>query len=198
MLNVTQMSFTRRWRHWAAAGICFCLTVSVRADTVTLNSGEVFEGQIISETDDSLEMEVAMFRGTIIQKKHVAKADVKSIVRESPTDRQEKAAYDALTKYGLNPDQELGKDEYAAGIAAFQEFLTRYPASSHTGDVSKAIADWNAEVSNVAAGKVNGCRPKKRRRGPGRRSSKQRSSLPATLCRPTKPSLPIFKRNATN
>ena len=140
---------------WIAAGLLWlCPPALVIADTVTLNSGEVLEGRIVSETDDQLMMEVALFSGTILTRREVAKADVKSIARESLAEKQEKAAYTALTKNALNPDQELGKDEYAAGIAAFQSFLAKYPNSSHADDVNKSIADWSAEASNIASGKV--------------------------------------------
>ena len=140
---------------WIAAGLLWlCPPALVIADTVTLNSGEVLEGRIVSETDDQLMMEVALFSGTILTRREVAKADVKSIARESLAEKQEKAAYTALTKNALNPDQELGNDEYAAGIAAFQSFLAKYPNSSHADDVNKWIADWSAEASNIASGKV--------------------------------------------
>jgi TolA-binding protein len=138
----------------AVAWCCFVLVSGVRADTVTLNSGEVLEGQIVSETDDVVEMEVAMYHGTIMTTERIPKADIKSIVRESLADKKAKAAYSALSKYTLNNDQELSSDEYAAGIAAFRAFLSKYPNSSYTGEVEHLIATWSAEAGNVASGKV--------------------------------------------
>jgi hypothetical protein len=139
---------------WLAAGVGLCLAALVRADTVTLNSGEVLEGRIISETDEQIEMEVLMFRGTILSNKQVPKADIKSIVREDIAVKQEKAAYAELTKFTLNPNQELGTNQYAAGIAAFQGFLAKYPKSESATNVSVWVADWRAEASNVSSGKV--------------------------------------------
>ena len=135
------------------AFVLFC-SVWVCADMVTLNSGDVMEGRIISETDDQIEMEVAEFRGTILTKKTIAKADVKSVVREDIAVKQERAAYAALAKFTLNPNQELGKDQYAAGIAAFQNFLAKYPKSESASNVAAWVVDWRAESSHVASGQV--------------------------------------------
>jgi hypothetical protein len=131
---------------WAAAPLS--------ADTVTLNSGEVLQGTIISETDTQIEMEVSLYHGSIITKRQVPTTDIKSIVRENLQQQQEKAAYDALSKYTLNPSQQLTPAQYAAGIAAFQKFLATYTNSSYAADVNKRIADWRAESSNVESAKV--------------------------------------------
>jgi len=131
-----------------------CPPAFVNADTVTLNSGEVLDGRIVSETDDQLMMEVMLYGGTILTQREVAKADIKSITRESLAEKQQKAAYAALAKYTLNPDQELTTNQYAAGITAFQGFLVKYPASSSAGDITNHLAEWRVEVSNVETGKV--------------------------------------------
>src|SRR5882724_1382855 len=114
----------------ASCGYLFCVLAGLlvlghpaflKADTLTLNSGEVLEGQITSETETQIEIEVSLYHGTIFSKRQVNKSDIQSITRESVEQKQEKAAYASLTKYALNPNQELTKDQYAAGIAAFEK-----------------------------------------------------------------------------
>jgi predicted nucleic acid-binding Zn-ribbon protein len=126
----------------------------LRADTVTLNSGEVLEGQILSETDTQIEMEVSFYHGTIFSTRDVLKTDIKSIVRESVEQKQEKVAYAALAKYTLDPNQELTKEQYATGIDAFVKFLGTYTNSSATAEIKGRVAEWQAEAAYVASGKV--------------------------------------------
>jgi len=140
---------------WVSAGLFFlCDQTPLKADTLTLNSGEVLEGQILSETDTQIEIEASFYNGTITSRREVPKADIKSIVRESVEQKQEKAAYAALGKYALNPNQEWTKDQYVTGIAAFEKFLGTYTNSSFAADVKRRLADWRSEASNVESGKV--------------------------------------------
>lgn len=127
---------------------------SLRADTVTLNSGESLEGRIISETDTQIEMEASFYHGTIFSTREIAKSDIRSIVRETPEQKQEKAAYASLTNFTLNPNQELTKDQYATGIAAFEKFQKTFTNSTHTAEINKRLTDWQAESTNAASGKV--------------------------------------------
>ena len=126
----------------------------LQADTLTLKSGDVLEGQIISETDTQIEIRVSLYRGTIFSTRQVDKADVQSIVRETPEQKQEKAAYASLAKYTLNPNQELTKDQYEAGIAAFEKFQAKFTNSAATAEINQHLVDWKAEASNAASGKV--------------------------------------------
>jgi peptidoglycan hydrolase CwlO-like protein len=131
-----------------------CIQAPLKADTLILNSGEVLEGRILSETDTRIEIEASLYHGTILSKREVPKTDIKSIIRESVEQKQEKAAYAVLGKYTLNPTQELTKTQYATGIAAFEKFLATYTNSASAAEIDKRLADWRAEVSNVASGKV--------------------------------------------
>jgi len=146
-----------------SCGYLFCILAGLfvlghplhlRADTLTLNSGEVLEGQITSETETQVAIEVSLYRGTIFTTRQVDKSDIRSITRESMGQKQEKAAYESLAKYALNPNQELTKDQYATGIAAFEKFQAKYTNSTYTAEISKRIEDWQAEASNVSSSKV--------------------------------------------
>ena len=137
-----------------AAFLLFGHPSFLKADTVTLNSGEVLEGRIISETDTQIEMEASFYHGTIFSTREIAKSDIRSIVRETPEQKQEKAAYASLTNLTLNPNQELTKDQYATGIAAFEKFQKTFTNSTHTAEIDKRLADWQSEATNAASGKV--------------------------------------------
>jgi hypothetical protein len=152
------MRVTRVLLHqWVSilAGVLLAWGVSpANADTITLNSGEVLDGRILSETDTQLVIEASFYNGTILSTREVAKSDIRSISRETPEQKQEKADYAALGAYVLTPDQELTKSQYDEGIAAFEKFLAAYTNSSNAADINHRLADWQAEASNVAGGKV--------------------------------------------
>ena len=131
-----------------------CIPVSLKADTLVLNSGEVLQGQILTETDTQIVIEATFYHGTILVKRDVLKTDIKSITRESAEQKQEQADYAALGKYTLNPNQEFTKDGYDAGITAFEKFLATYPNSSSATDITQRVTEWRSEASNVASGKV--------------------------------------------
>jgi hypothetical protein len=140
---------------WIVAGLLFLgHPPPLKADTLTLKSGEVLEGQILSETETQIEIEASLYHATIFAKREVDKSDIQSIVRESPEQKAEKAAYASLAKYTLNPNQELTKDQYATGIGAFEKFQARFTNSAAAAEISKRLADWQAEATNVASGKV--------------------------------------------
>src|SRR5580704_3101484 len=126
----------------------------LQADTLTLKSGDVLEGQIVSETETQIEIEVSLYHGTIFSKRQVDKSDIQSFVRETSEQKEEKVAYAALAKYTLNPNQELTKDQYVAGIAAFEKFQAKFTNSAATAEINQRLVDWQAEASNVASGKV--------------------------------------------
>src|SRR6266851_1334603 len=82
---------------WIFAGLLFLVPpAALKADTLTLNSGEVLEGQILSETETQIEIRASFYRGTIFSTRQVDKSDIQSIVRESVEQKQEKEAYAAL------------------------------------------------------------------------------------------------------
>ena len=124
------------------------------AATVTLNSGEVMEGTILSETNSEIRLQMANENRTIIFTRVLQKSDVKSIIRDTPEQLAQQAAYCALDKYKLYPSQELTAAQYKQGIDAFEKFLSDYPSSSHVEEIRNKLADWKAEAANLQSGKV--------------------------------------------
>ena len=135
-------------------GVMFWLTCPTNADSVTLNSGEVISGAILSETSSNLTIETSNARRTIFSTRQIDKADIKVVERESEEQKREKADYESLKTYKTYQNQELTKEQYAAGISAFLVFLKDHPASTFATALSNRITAWQAESSNVESGLV--------------------------------------------
>ncbi|MSR64476.1 MAG: hypothetical protein EXS18_01700 [Verrucomicrobiae bacterium] len=110
-----------------------------------MKTGDVMRGRILSETDQQVEIEVANADRTILSKRVIAKADVKSVQRETPEQAAERKSFESLTVYKLNPNAAYPTNYYPAVIAAFDKFLTTYPRSDHATQINTMLADWKAE-----------------------------------------------------
>jgi len=112
------------------------------------------EGNVLSETDSEVRIEVSNSAKTIVSTRVIPRTDIRSIQRENPDQKKQGESFEKLAKFQLDPNQELTSDQYAKGIAAFDKFLAKYPNSSFAEDINDRIADWRAEASNVESGKV--------------------------------------------
>ena len=80
---------------WILVWVLLPLALSpADADTVTLNSSEVLEGRILSETDTQIVMEASFYHGTILATRELLKSNIRSIVRGPAEPKAEKAAPD--------------------------------------------------------------------------------------------------------
>jgi hypothetical protein len=134
----------------------FLLTVNGRAasDTVTLNSGEIISGRIVSETDSNVDIEVSNEHHTIFTTRTIDKTDIKEIHQLTPAQRQESEVYEALGRYQLNPNQEFTSGYYAQAMAAFDKFVATYPNSGYAAKITAERADWRFEKFEVEHGRV--------------------------------------------
>ena len=138
----------------AAVGLWLSTSQFLKADTVTMNSGEVIVGEIRSETDTQIEIITTNAKRTISSKRLIPKADIKTFTHETAEQKRENADYETLTQYKLDPNQELTKARYAAGISAFQGFLTEHPKSGFATELSNRITAWQTELSNIETSQV--------------------------------------------
>ena len=139
------------------AFMLFLVSVGVRAeedDSVTLNSGEIVKGRITSQTDADVTIEVTNERHTIFTTRIIARADIKEVYKPTPEQRQANAAYEALGRYQLNPNQELKPTDYAEGIAAFDKFSAAYPNSEQATNIVARQTEWRFEKFEVDNGRV--------------------------------------------
>ena len=133
----------------------FLIMPQAFSDSVTLNSGEVIQGDILSETETELVMMAVNYNRTITSRRTILKSEIAKVDRESTQQKVERRAYEALAdRLRLDSNRELGKAEYESGIEAFNNYLTTYPESKHVGDVRKRQALWKDELSRVEQGEV--------------------------------------------
>jgi hypothetical protein len=125
-------------------------------DSITLKTGDVMRGRILSETDQQVEIEVANADRSILSKRVIPKADVKSMQRETPEQAAERKNFESLTVYKLNPNAAYPTNYYPAVIAAFDKFLTTYPRSDHASQINSMLADWKAEYPQAVLALKNG------------------------------------------
>ena len=138
------------------------LVPHVWADRITLNNGDVVQGEIISETDTQVTIRVANHNRSIIHSESIPKSSIKAIDKETPEvqaareqlENEELSAYKALSRFQSNPNQELSTAEYARGIAAYNAFMGKYPNSKYLGDVQQRLAGCKDELAHVEKGGV--------------------------------------------
>jgi hypothetical protein len=126
----------------------------VADDSVTLNSGEIITGRITSQTDTDVTVEVSNERHTIFTTRTIAKSDIKEVYKPTPEQRQASAAYEALGRYQLDPNQEFKSADYAEGIAVFDKFLAVYPNSEYATNITARQTEWRFEKFEVDNGRV--------------------------------------------
>src|ERR1035441_8589378 len=76
---------------------------------VTLKSGEVLRGDIVSDTNDVLQLRAFNASRTISSLRNFPRSDVQNVQIETPAEAAERIDYVALTKFQLDPDQEIGR-----------------------------------------------------------------------------------------
>src|SRR3989442_12296863 len=91
------------------AFVLFLTSFSARAaeDSVTLNSGEIMEGRIVSDSDTEVRIEVHNKNRTIFTTRTIPRSEIKEVHQLTAAQRQQAEAYDVLSRYKLNQNQEF-------------------------------------------------------------------------------------------
>lgn len=129
------------------AGICLSV-LSGFADTVTLKSGEVLDGTILSDTEQEVVMDVKIASGISDQKK-IARADVQAVTKTTV----DQAAYEPIKDWTVGA-RSLPLANYDGILNPLQSFVSQYPQSAHTADVKAKIEAFKAEQARVKAGEL--------------------------------------------
>lgn len=124
-------------------------TAQTGAETVTLNSGEVVEGKILSETDSQITVEVK-FSESISDERVIQRTDIKNIEKTNP----EIGAFAEIKDIKLNPQYSLKPETYSHDIAALSSFLTNFPSSPHATEIKSTLEAFQAEEARAANGEV--------------------------------------------
>lgn len=130
------------------AGFLLAAVLPALADTVTLKSGEVINGKIISETDQEIVVDVAISSG-ISDQKTIAKSDVQTAIKTTP----DEIAYQAIKGYKIDT-RSLPAASYVAIIKSLESFVATYPQSSHIAEVKATLEAFNKEQAQVRAGDI--------------------------------------------
>ncbi|MGA2137981.1 MAG: hypothetical protein ABSH14_03885 [Verrucomicrobiia bacterium] len=130
------------------------LTAALGESVVTLKSGEVLRGDVVSDTNDVLQIRAFSANRTISSLRNVPHADIQNIYNETPAEAAERIDFFALSKFQLNPDQEQSTEFYTQWIDAFGKFLKTYPQSDKTTVIQQRIEACQSELKHVADGEV--------------------------------------------
>lgn len=130
------------------------LTSAFGEAILTLKSGEVLQGDILSDTNGLVQIRAYSKNRTISSRRDISRSDIQSLQNETPAQAAEREAYFALSKFQLNPDQEQIPGFYTQWIAAFEKFSTDYPKSDKATVIQQRIAACKAELKHVENGEA--------------------------------------------
>ena len=120
-------------------------TSAALADSVTLKTGEVLEGQVLKETPAEVVIDVKV-GGGITDQRTLAKTEVSAVSKTTP----DALAFEKIKTYKVGPNS-LAPAKYKAILAALQDFQKRFPASAQDPQVKAALEAFSAEKARVDA-----------------------------------------------
>jgi|GEM_PF-1097199 hypothetical protein len=132
---------------WLLLPLALLPLTQLRADSVTLKTGEVITGTIKNETDTDVTIDVQV-SASIVDERDYQKTDIAKIDKAQPDDIE----YQQLIQVQPNPQSSLSSDEYAGIINSLNQFVTTYPNSAHVADIKKLEAAFEAEKQHVDGG----------------------------------------------
>jgi hypothetical protein len=130
------------------------LTLALGEAIVTLKSGEVLKGDILSDTNGVLQIRAYNYNRTISSRRDVPRSDIQDLQNETPIQAAERIDYFALSKFQLDPDQEQSVAWYSQWIAAFDKFKKNYPESDKIALIQENIDVCRAELKHVSNGEA--------------------------------------------
>lgn len=143
-------------------GLCSLLvlafTATAPADTLRLKNGTSVEGDIVSENEQAILIEVSFDNGDITTRRTYLKSDISGVDRTAPEEKKKQKAdlwYHRVMKYQLNPKTSYQIDYYDRVLKeVFQKYQEVFPESPHLKEIQALEAQWKAERLQVAAGQV--------------------------------------------
>lgn len=128
--------------------LLICLCAALRADTVTLKSGEKIEGKILSETEATVTMSVQI-TATIKDERVVKREDIAKVDKVQP----DEGAWAALVNI-IPGSESLERDEYDRVRTALGYFTATFPKSAHAALAQSRLDQFTAEQVRVSVGEV--------------------------------------------
>jgi len=149
---MSRRGFLRTWVLFTV--VLLPLRLLAQDDTVTLNSGEVINGRVVSQTDSNVAVEISNEHHTVFTTRSIARSDIKEMHQFTPAQRQGNKAYAVLQRYQLNPNQEFTSAQYDQVIEAYDKFVATYPNSEYASNVTAQLTEWRFEKFEVENGRV--------------------------------------------
>lgn len=157
-------TITKLFRKWGRTLILFvsilwlCSAAATSADTLKMKDGGQLDGDIVSEDDQIVVIELSFAQGTMTTQRTYSKSDIAEIVRTPPeVKRKQKMEYwyGRLTAYQLNPKTSFAVSYYDSVITGvFKRYLSTFPESPNVKQINNLVAQWQAERDKVAAGNI--------------------------------------------
>ena len=120
----------------------------VFADIITLNSGEQYQGKVLSETATDMVVDVQIASG-ITDQRTFAKKDVKSITKPA----EDESFYSGIKAYKIGVNS-YTPGEYEALVRALTGFVTKFPQSAHLKEVQANLDAIKEEKARVDGGQL--------------------------------------------
>ncbi len=134
-----------------AAALAALLTIApapLRADKVTLKTGETLEGTVIRENEAEIVLEYAV-SASIIDEKTIPRSEIATLDK-TPKDAVDYARIRGI-KPGPNSHSATGYDGLTSQLAAF---LAKHPKSDHTAEVRTTLTELIKERERVKLGDI--------------------------------------------
>jgi hypothetical protein len=121
----------------------------IRADTITLKSGDKLEGKIRSETETEVVIEYKVSSG-IADERTIPREEIASMEKSSP----DEAAFLQIKSLKPDPQSSLPSEDYDEIIAALKNFQNAFPNSPHSSEVQLDLDEFEREQARVSQGDV--------------------------------------------
>lgn len=121
----------------------------LRADVVTLKSGDKVEGSIIAETDGEVRIAVKV-SAAISEEQVIPRAEIAAVQKAAA----DAVAFAELAALRLDPQRSQPQAWYDKALASIEAFKKQYPASPHLADAVVKRQGIAAERDRVAAGEI--------------------------------------------
>jgi len=126
----------------------FAASLVVEADTLILQSGETFDGSVVSETDSEVVFSYQVSSG-ITDQQTFARSDIKELRKVSKA----QLLYEQIKDLKIQEDS-LSAAEYQRSVSVLSAFIDEHPESPHAEELKKNLAAFKAEAERVGNGEL--------------------------------------------
>jgi hypothetical protein len=134
---------------WLLLPVALLFAAQLRADTITLKTGETISGTIKSETDTDVTIDITV-SSSITDERVIEKSDIASMNRATP----DQIAYEQLSQIQPSSQYSYPAATYTQILSSLRDFETQYPTSAYLPAVKSLEAQFEAEQQKVNAGNV--------------------------------------------